>query len=393
MKNSFISALSILLFLVLHFPVSLAAPRGRKGNVKGVRSRRTLQKETADTDANTGKGTKLETKGSVAKKETKSAKGKLKGDPETRIQGTPELKTKKRKCKKGPAPTNIEVELPVIDEQGLPVPPEPIACEEEMEYNADMVRFATIERNCDAIANDVGPTTTPWTSFMVTADVVKEEGVQMKTIYTAMEEELQKYVAPVIAGCEEEDSTGERKLKKTNIVHVDFQSLEHNRGACRSSLAMQANAVGDACLSTDVPLTVYYLGEGDAEEYLSEIQKNIKNYKWNVTGVKDTDIIAVAITGSSEENPTSLPIPAIGAGVAALVAFVAIFVCYRRSSNTEPLMAAVIAIDSNTNDNNKVEEIDTESETDDEKEKHFVPQAVAEPIYNIEEGAVEISAY
>lgn len=88
--------------------------------------------------------------------------------------------------------------------------------------------FDQINVDCDAIANDKGPTDGHSVSFSVNIDVVKDDESTMNDIYSAMEKELQAKVAPRIAGC----SSGRflaSGSQGSKIVHVDFGELEFDR--------------------------------------------------------------------------------------------------------------------------------------------------------------------
>lgn len=87
--------------------------------------------------------------------------------------------------------------------------------------------FQSVNVDCDAIANDKGPTNTHSLSFMINMDVLKSADASLQDIYSAMEKELQMKVAPRVAGC-----SGGRMLasgQSSKIVHVDFGDMELDR--------------------------------------------------------------------------------------------------------------------------------------------------------------------
>lgn len=83
--------------------------------------------------------------------------------------------------------------------------------------------FQSVNVDCDAIANDAGPTDTHSVSFSVNIDLLKDADSGLQDIYSAMEKEFQAKVAPRIAGC----SSGRMLAEEsTKIVNVDFGDLE-----------------------------------------------------------------------------------------------------------------------------------------------------------------------
>ena len=99
--------------------------------------------------------------------------------------------------------------------------------------------FQSVNVDCDAIANDAGPTDTHSVSFSVNIDLLKDADSSLQSIYSAMEKELQSKVAPRVAGC-----SGGRMLaeESTKIVNVDFGEFEFdNRG--RNRLAVHLNSI------------------------------------------------------------------------------------------------------------------------------------------------------
>lgn len=85
--------------------------------------------------------------------------------------------------------------------------------------------FDQINVDCDAIANDKGPTDTHSVSFSVNIDVLKSADARLSKIYDAMEQELQQKVAPRIAGCSSNRFLASGS-STTKIVHVDFGEMD-----------------------------------------------------------------------------------------------------------------------------------------------------------------------
>ena len=99
-------------------------------------------------------------------------------------------------------------------------------------FGSTGTNFDTVNVDCEAIANDEGPTDGNSVSFSVNFDVLKDADSKMSNIYAAMEEELQQKVAPRIAGCSSGRRLSGEELSK--IVHVDFGKLEFDhQGECR----------------------------------------------------------------------------------------------------------------------------------------------------------------
>ena len=95
-------------------------------------------------------------------------------------------------------------------------------------FGSTSTEFQSVNVDCEAIATDKGPTDTHSVSFMVNMDVLKDADTRLKSIYSAMEKELQSKIAPRIAGC-----SGSRMLaeESSKIVYVDFGEMDlDNKG-------------------------------------------------------------------------------------------------------------------------------------------------------------------
>lgn len=221
--------------------------------------------------------------------------------------------------------------------------------------------FQSVNVDCDAIANDAGPTDVHSVSFSVNMDLLKDADTGLNSIYSAMEKELQTKVAPRIAGC-----SGSRMLAEesatSKIVHVDFGEFEMDNRGCDSSLAKEAAEVEGICSSSDIPVVVYYVGDFPSSA-MAKVEVAIEEHEWDIDGLVDTSEVEIMQTGSSTGEGSSGPPVAVfaGVGVAALAALAVGFFCYKRSRNSAPVAKA---------------ELDTDAESDDEKDKHKNVQQV-----------------
>ena len=101
--------------------------------------------------------------------------------------------------------------------------------------------FQSVNVDCDAIANDSGPTDTHSVSFSVNIDLLKDADTGLQDIYSAMEKELQTKVAPRVAGCSSGRMLAEESSKIVNVDFGDFQFS--NRGKNGFSLIYGANCL------------------------------------------------------------------------------------------------------------------------------------------------------
>ena len=122
---------------------------------------------------------------------------------------------------------------------------------------------------------------------------------------------------------------------------------------CDSSLAKEAADKEGICVSSDIPVDVYFVGDFPANA-IAKVEVAIEEHEWNVDGLLDTSEVEVVQTGSSMDD--SEPNVGMIAGIAvAVLACAAIgFYCFKRSRDASPVAKA---------------ELDTDEESDDEKDK------------------------
>lgn len=145
-----------------------------------------------------------------------------------------------------------------------------------------------------------------------------------------------------------------------------FDRFQTSTG-CDSSLAKEAVERDGICSASDIPVDVYFVGDFPASA-IAKVEVAIEEHEWNIDGLMDTSEVEVVQTASSMGDSEGLP-PAVfaGIGVAALVAVVVGFFLFKRRQNNAPVAKA---------------ELDTDEESDDEKDKYKngVAEVEAKPV-------------
>ena len=136
---------------------------------------------------------------------------------------------------------------------------------------------------------------------------------------------------------------------------------------CDSTPAKEAVEREGICSSSDIPVDVYFVGDFPSTA-IAKVEVAIEEHEWNIDGLMETSEVEVVQTKSSMGNSGSDgPSPGVfaGIGVAALVAAAVGFFLYKRRQNNAPVAKA---------------ELDTDEESDDEKDKKNVQEVEAKPV-------------
>lgn len=223
--------------------------------------------------------------------------------------------------------------------------------------------FDQINVDCDAIANDNGPTDVHSVSFSVNIDVLKDAESKLNDIFDGMEKELQQKVAPRIAGCSSSGRFLASDDSSSKIVHVDFGEMEFDHQGCDSSLAKEAAKMDGVCMASDVPVDVYFVGDFP-ENAMAKVEVAIEEHVWGVDGLLKISEVAIVQTASTmgssgESNPGGM-IGGIVAAIAACLCLGCGYKAYQRSQ--DPVAKA---------------ELETDEESSDDEKKVAIPEVQA----------------